>query len=375
MSGLFTFGVVMSQSEEISFFANTIIEWDRDVDRDMPWQGEQDPYLVWLSEILLQQTRVDQGRPYFEKFKLAYPTIIDLANAKDDEVFRLWQGLGDYSRCRNLLFTARFIRDELDGVFPNTYEKILRLKGVGPYTAAAVSSFAFGLFRPVVDGNVKRVVSRYFGILDAIDGKKGNETIQGISEKGIQKIDDAALYNQAIMNFGAIHCTPRKPKCTSCPLSKKCYALQMNSVSLIPFKEKKIKKKQRFFVYLHIENGGKTLIQQRQGKDIWQQLYQLPLIEVNEEVFKNHKLDNILIPSELELMDLTLIGEFSGYKQQLTHQRIHAIYVKFSTESKIKIADKSYLWVEHKKLNNYAFPKIILDYLKSELVQFQLLFK
>jgi len=342
------------QSKKLNLFVKAIVEWDKDVDRSMPWQGEKDPYLVWLSEILLQQTRVEQGRPYFEKFKSTYPTIIDLAEADDDEVFRLWQGLGYYSRCRNLLHTARYIRDEFNGKFPNTYDEILKLKGVGPYTAAAISSFAFGIMTPVVDGNVKRVVSRYFGILKPIDGKEGNTAIESISEEGIQKVKNPAVYNQAIMNFGAIHCTPRKPKCVTCPLAKKCYALEMNSTHLIPYKEKKIKKKSRFFIYFHVDYDGNTLIQQRQEKDIWQQLYQLPLTEVSETAFKNFKLNKTLIPSDLSMMDLTPNGIFQGYKQQLTHQKIHALYVKFSADSKIKIKDKSYLWVEHDKLNNYA---------------------
>jgi len=265
--------------------------------------------------------------------------------------------------------------DTFDGVFPNTYEDILKLKGVGPYTAAAISSFAFGLSKPVVDGNVKRVVSRYFGILKAIDGKEGSSEIETISEEGIKKVNNPAIYNQAIMNFGAIHCTPRKPKCSTCPLSKNCYALKMNSTHLLPLKEKKIKKKQRFFIYLHIEKEGSTLIQQRLRKDVWQQLYQLPLVEVSESQYKTYKLNNTLIPSELAMMDLAAIGQFDGYKQQLTHQKIHATYAKFSAKSKIKIADKSYLWVEHDKLNKYAFPKIVLDYLKSDRVQFQLLFQ
>lgn len=356
----------------IKRFVKKIIEWDEDVDRGMPWQGEKDPYLVWLSEILLQQTRVEQGLPYFEKFKSAYPTIVDLANATDDEVFRMWQGLGYYSRCRNLLFTARYVRDELDGIFPDTYDAILKLKGVGPYTAAAIASFAYGESKPVVDGNVKRVVSRFFGIEKAIDSKKGIQEIEKICTEGIQKLSDPAQYNQAIMNFGAIHCTPRKPLCTSCSLSKNCSALAMNSVHLLPIKEKKIKKKLRYFIYFHIECEGHTLIQQRLDKDIWQQLYQLPLLEVDEEIFQKFKLDKSLIPSELSLTSLSPIGAFDGYKQQLTHQRIHAIYAKFSTDSKIEIEDKSYLWVKHNELNNYAFPKIVLDYLRSDLVQFQL---
>ncbi len=351
-------------SSQIKHFAETVLVWDRDIDRGMPWQGEKDPYLIWLSEILLQQTRVEQGLPYFVKFKSQYPTIIDLAKADDDAVFRLWQGLGYYSRCRNLLFSARFIAKDLGGIFPGTYEDILSLKGVGPYTAAAIASFAYGISVPVVDGNVKRVISRFLGVMAPTDGKAGIEEVKEFSKKAINSIKAPALYNQAIMNFGAIHCTPRKPLCDSCPLSIDCFALKMNLVGELPRKEKKIKKKNRYFIYLHIESEDQLLIQQRTQKDIWQQLYQLPLIEVDEKEFADFTLSENRIPIDFQLNDLYSRGSFNGYKQQLTHQRIYAQYLKFSAESPIEIGDKSYLWVSKSQLDKFAFPKLVLDYLK-----------
>jgi len=359
---------------QIRSFAQAIVNWDKDVDRKMPWQGEKDPYLIWLSEILLQQTRVEQGLPYFVKFKEAYPTIIDLANASDDDAFRLWQGLGYYSRCRNLLFTARQIAHDLDGVFPNTYEDILKLKGVGPYTAAAIASFAYGIHEPVVDGNVKRVISRYAGIEFPIDGSKGIKMITDFSKKAIDSTLDPAQYNQAIMNFGALICTPKKPKCASCPLQHDCTALKMDRVGVLPFKEKKIKKKNRYFVYLHIEVGETLLLQQRRTKDVWQQLYQLPLIEVLEEDFVNFTLSKDSIPINIKMKDLRPVGRYSGYKQVLTHQRIQALYIKFSMLSQVEIPDKSYLWVSKSQLDDFAFPKVILDYLKADHLQEELSF-
>lgn len=359
---------------QIKSFARTILNWDKDIDRGMPWQGEKDPYLIWLSEILLQQTRVEQGLPYYIKFKETYPTIIDLANATDDDAFRLWQGLGYYSRCRNLLFTARHISQNLDGSFPDTYDDILKLKGVGPYTAAAIASFAYGIHVPVVDGNVKRVISRYAGIELPIDSVEGIKRITDFSQQAIDATEDPALYNQAIMNFGALNCTPKKPKCTTCPLQDDCYALKMDSVDKLPKKEKKTRKTNRFFVYLHIEVADTLLIQQRMAKDVWQQLYQLPLIEVKEQDYMDFKLSKKTIPIDFKMKDLRAVGRYSGFKQVLTHQRIQAMYLKFSMSSQVEIADKSYLWVSKSHLNDFAFPKVVLDYLKASDLQEELSF-
>ena len=362
------------ESSQIKYFAETILEWDEDLDRAMPWKGEKDPYLIWLSEILLQQTRVQQGLPYFVKFKESYPTVIDLANAPDGEVFRMWQGLGYYSRCRNLLFTARHIVNDLDGVFPKTYEDILKLKGVGPYTAAAIASFAYGINAPVVDGNVKRVISRYAGVELPIDGKEGIRQITDFSQKAIDSITIPAQYNQAIMNFGAVHCTPKKAKCSTCPIHQDCYALKMDLVNKLPHKEKKIIKKSRYFVYLHVEVGDRVLIQQRMAKDVWQQLYQLPMIEVKEQDFSQFTLSKSTMPIDFRMKDLSPKGRFTGYKQLLTHQRIHAQYLKFSMPSQIEVVDKSYLWVSKSQLDSFAFPKVVLDYLKASNLQQELSF-
>jgi A/G-specific adenine glycosylase len=359
---------------QIKYFTEAILDWDDDVDRGMPWQGEKDPYLIWLSEILLQQTRVEQGLPYFVKFKESYPTIIDLANAPDDEVFRMWQGLGYYSRCRNLLVTARHIANNLGGIFPNRHEDILKLKGIGPYTAAAIASFAYGINAPVVDGNVKRVISRYAGMELPVDGKEGIIHITDFSQKAIDCIRNPAQYNQAIMNFGAIHCTPKKPKCRTCPVHSDCYAFGRDLVNVLPRKEKKIKKKSRYFIYLHLEVDDQLLIQQRTAKDVWQQLYQLPLIEVAEKEFSEFKLSNSSMPIDFKMKELSPQGRFTGYKQLLTHQRIHANYLKFSMTSQIEIADKSYLWVSKSQLDSFAFPKVVLDYLKVSDLQRQLPF-
>ena len=217
--------------QDNSFFTSTLLQWARTIERAMPWKGEKNPYLIWLSEIILQQTRVEQGTAYFLRFKENYPSLIDLANAPQDEVLKLWEGLGYYSRARNLHFTAKYIRDELDGVFPSDYGDILKLKGVGTYTAAAIASFAYDLPYAVVDGNVYRVLSRVFGIQTAIDSTAGKKEFAALAQALLDK-KKAAIYNQAIMDFGASQCVPKKPNCSECPMKKHCVAHQKD-LSLI----------------------------------------------------------------------------------------------------------------------------------------------
>ncbi|MBT8219464.1 MAG: A/G-specific adenine glycosylase [Bacteroidia bacterium] len=345
------------------FFSESLLGWDEHIDRGMPWQGEKDPYKIWLSEILLQQTRVQQGLSYYLNFVEAYPTVQDLAKAEDDEVFRLWQGLGYYSRCRNLLHTARFITNELDGVFPHSYDELLKLKGIGTYTAAAISSFAFGDLRPVIDGNVLRVISRFFGIEDPIDTKSGRNAISKLTKSCIEITDNSAAYNQAIMNFGAIQCTPKFPKCSNCPLVNYCKAYQLNLVSQIPIKSKKIKKRERYFVYFNIESNEHILIKKRTDRDIWQNLYELPMTELSTP-FRNLESisENWAIPIRKELIESLNIS--TTFKQNLTHQKIIATYVDISLIESNELATKPYFWVSKSELDQYAFPKIILDFLK-----------
>lgn len=348
------------------------MEWYAKSDRPMPWKGEKNPYLVWLSEIILQQTRVEQGWPYFEKFKQHYPCVEDLANAPEDEVMKLWEGLGYYSRARNLHFTAKYIAQELGGTFPDTYQDILSLKGIGPYTAAAIASFAYGLPHAVVDGNVYRVLSRYFGIDLPIDSTKGKQLFAELAQALLDK-KDPAKYNQAIIDFGATQCSPKQPACNTCPLQSHCYAFQHSKQSAFPVKEKKLKKRTRFFNYLLLEGPEGLLVQKRVDKDIWQGLYEFPLIEVA---------DRDLTPAELLQHDfmqtLTPAGEpvielvSKPFQQQLTHQKIIAVFWEIKLKKSIKPKEMHQQLVERKNLDKFAFPKVIDRYLRDKSLYLKL---
>ncbi|CAL2079803.1 A/G-specific adenine glycosylase [Tenacibaculum sp. 190524A05c] len=269
------------------FFYKTLINWYLKNNRDLPWRKTKSPYEIWLSEIMLQQTRVAQGLPYFLKFTEAFPTVFDLANAEESEVLKLWQGLGYYSRARNLHFTAKYVANELNGVFPNSYKGLLKLKGVGDYTASAIASICFDEPAAVVDGNVYRVLSRFYGIDTPINTTEGIKQFKELAQSIIQE-EEPGRYNQAIMDFGALHCKPKSPLCNECPLASNCIALEHEKVSELPVKIKKIKIKKRYFNYVVIITEDQTtLFSERKGKGIWQGLYQFPLIETTESISAN----------------------------------------------------------------------------------------
>ncbi|MEL6276643.1 MAG: A/G-specific adenine glycosylase, partial [Bacteroidota bacterium] len=264
------------------FFRESILQWYQPDRRPMPWKGERDPYLVWLSEIILQQTRVEQGWTYFERFKENYPNIESLAAAEDKAVMKLWEGLGYYSRARNLLKAARVVVSEHKGQFPNTLSGLLSLPGIGPYTAAAIGSFAFNLPVPVVDGNVYRILSRFSADETPIDTTSGRKQFNKLAEAAFAK-DQPARYNQAIMDFGALVCTPKRSQCNLCPLATKCMAKMAGKVYDLPIKSKKLKRRSRYFHYLVIRNHeNQLLLSQRVEKDIWQELHQFILIETSK---------------------------------------------------------------------------------------------
>jgi len=260
-------------------FHKTLIKWYLSNRRELPWRKTGDPYHIWLSEIMLQQTRIEQGLPYYVVFTEAFPTVFDLANASQDKILKLWQGLGYYSRARNLHETAKFIAEELDGKFPDTYKDLLKLKGVGDYTASAIASICFNEATPVVDGNVYRVLARYFDIDTPINSSSGQKEFKALATELIDE-EDPATYNQAIMEFGALHCKPQNPLCDSCPLADSCLALRNNKTRVLPVKLKKAKVKKRFFNYLvFLSEENETLLEQRKGRGIWEGLYQFPLLE------------------------------------------------------------------------------------------------
>jgi len=345
-------------------FTKLLLDWFAQNDRPLPWKGEKNPYLIWLSEIILQQTRVEQGLPYFNRFSEKYPRITDLANAPEDEVMKLWEGLGYYSRARNLHFTAKHIAYDLKGVFPKTYKEILKLKGVGPYTAAAIASFAYDLPHAVVDGNVYRVLSRTFGIESAIDSTEGKKRFQALATELLAK-KKAAIYNQAIMDFGATQCTPKKPNCTICPMAEHCVAYNNQLIEVLPIKEKKIKKKDRFFNYLIINQDENILIRKRVEKDIWRNLYEFPLIEstalLDETALVQHDFFKELLTSQT----YKITNHSRPIKQLLTHQKILASFWEITVNKAFQEIPKDFISIKKENLATFAFPKIVDLYFKD----------
>lgn len=345
------------------YFTAQLNEWHQNVNqRSLPWKEEKDPYKIWLSEIILQQTRAEQGLKYYLAFTEYYPTIVELAQARDEDVFRLWQGLGYYNRCKNMLGTARFIAQEFEGQFPNQYKDIIALKGIGAYTAAAIASFAFNLPFAVVDGNVYRVLSRYLGIDTAIDSTEGKRLFSEIAQ-GLLNHQNPSGHNQAIMDLGATICTPRSPKCADCPLNKKCVALKNDLIQLLPVKTKKLIVQNRFFNFLVLQYKDEIWIERRTEKGIWQNLHQFYLIETSQSIEEQ---DLVL---QTELLDLKLkirsIKFKSQYKQRLTHQLIESKFYTVQLKSKPDTLSHAGIWISLRDLNNYAFPKTLVDFIES----------
>jgi A/G-specific adenine glycosylase len=349
----------MTGNKSVFFFTNSIIKWDKSKNlRVMPWKGEKDPYKIWLSEIILQQTRVEQGRGYYNRIIEKYPSVEKLAAAPEKEVFKLWEGLGYYTRCKNLIYTAKFISEKLNGKFPDDYQSILNLKGIGPYTAAAIASFAFNLPYAVVDGNVMRLLSRFFGIKTAIDTTEGKKLFNELANKLIEK-RLAGLYNQAIMDFGATICKPQQPQCSACVLSAKCFAFVENAVNEYPQKSKKLVKKHRWFYYILAEYDGSFFIKKRLENDIWQNLHEFILIESdrqlsNEQLFDLPDFKNIA-GKIVSLVDISKI-----YKQQLTHQSIQGSFIHVTLKKPIAV--EGYRLEKKATLLKLAFPKFINAY-------------
>ena len=330
----------------------------------MPWKGEKDPYKIWLSEIILQQTRVEQGLSYYNNFIKIFPDIHKLAKAPDEKVFKLWEGLGYYTRCRNLIATARYISKELKGKFPANYDDIKSLKGIGPYTAAAISSFAFNLPHAVLDGNVFRVLARVFGINKPIDSSAGKKFFSQLAEELLDK-NQPGLYNQAIMDFGAVVCKPAAPLCRTCGFKKNCYAFLENKINELPIKEKKISIKKRWFYYLVLECKNEIAIRQRTEKDIWQDLYEFPLVESGKELNEKNILNLLESKGWLTNGDFEIVGFSLLFKQQLSHQLITGRFIAMKLKQKIKLKDEWH-WVTKGRLKNFAFPQFINQYLKSK---------
>ncbi|MEO8404465.1 MAG: A/G-specific adenine glycosylase [Chitinophagaceae bacterium] len=345
-------------------FSKSLLKWNREKNnRQMPWKGEKDPYKIWLSEIILQQTRVEQGLKYYNNFVSTFPTIHLLAKATDEKVFKLWEGLGYYSRCRNLLSTARHISTEKKGNFPDNYNEIKLLKGIGPYTAAAISSFAFNLPHAVVDGNVFRVLARVFGVDKPIDSTEGKKYFTQLADELLDK-KQPGLYNQAIMDFGAVICKPANPLCQTCVFNKTCYAFLHNKINELPVKEKKTAMRNRWFYYFILQYKDQTAIRQRIAKDIWQQLFEFPMLEADgdkdiKSIIRQAEKTEWLIKGKYEIVSLSPL-----YKQQLSHQLIAARFVTIKLSLKAKSAE-DWKWEKINKLTDNAFPQVINQYLNK----------
>lgn len=348
-------------------FTRLLLKWNSDQNkREMPWKGEKDPYKIWISEIILQQTRVEQGLNYYHNFLRVFPDIHKLAKASEQKIFKQWEGLGYYTRCKNLIETARYISKERKGKFPGTYEEIRSLKGVGPYTASAIASFAFDLPYAVVDGNVFRVLARVFGKNIPVDSTEGKKYFTGLANELLDK-EQPGIYNQAIMDFGAMACKPA-PCCRECVFKKDCLAFLNNEVNELPVKEKKIAIRKRWFYYLQLEYKDEMLIHQRTQKDIWQQLYEFPLIEAEKELSQQKLLSQAEEKNFLKKNSYEITGSSSLLKQQLSHQLIAGRFLKIKLKQK-PILRNDWFWVPKNKLKKFPFPRFINQYLEERSVE------
>ncbi|MBC8006034.1 MAG: A/G-specific adenine glycosylase [Verrucomicrobia bacterium] len=348
----------------MDIFNSNIHQWYSKFKRDLPWRNTHDPYFIWLSEIILQQTRVDQGLAYYSKFVDEFPTITSLAQATEDQVLKLWQGLGYYSRARNLHFTAKYIKDQYYGKFPDKYHELLLLKGIGHYTAAAIASISFNEQVPAVDGNVFRVLSRYFGISDPIDTTQGKKVFTKLAGDLI-KGTDPGMHNQALMEFGALQCTPQKPNCLECPLMNHCYAYSANKTADFPVKQNKTKQRDRYFSYFVLHHEEHTWIKKRLNKDIWKNLYEFPMIETLsatsiETLFSMQEVKQ-LVSSDF------VVGKIVDWKVHLlSHQKINYRIISIHKLGESKMPD-DLIKVNKADIFNFAIPKLLEKHIKNGL--------
>ncbi len=341
-----------------------LLKWYASNQRELPWRNTRNPYIIWLSEVILQQTRVQQGLPYFNNFLEKYPNVISMSEANEDEILKLWQGLGYYSRARNMLKTAQLIANNYQGIFPNNYEGLLKLKGIGPYTAAAIASFAYNESVAVLDGNVYRVISRLFAKDEPINGSAGKKLFEELALQFLNK-KDPATHNQAIMELGALVCTPQNPKCSECPLQKSCKALDLGLVRTLPVKLKKLKVKTRYLHYFIFEFKGKIAIFQRPEGDIWQNLFDLPLLEASNHLAETELKQNLLEKNWLQINEE--VQFLFQTRHILTHQRLEALFFLVRTNNKPALNIQEH-WIEPNEIKLKAIPRLFdkfLDWWKS----------
>lgn len=342
-------------------FTQLLLDWNEKLnERMMPWKGETDPYKIWLSEVILQQTRVEQGWAYYDRFVKNFPTVCKLAEATETKVFKLWEGLGYYSRCKNLIATAKLICKNYGGKFPDKYDELLQLKGVGPYTAAAISSFAFKLPYAVIDGNVYRVLARFFGIDEATDTTEGKKLFATLAQQ-LLDINQPGAYNQAIMDFGAVICKPALPLCHICVLNPYCSAFRKGKVNKYPVKTKAITRKNRWFYYLVVRHNNLVYVHKREHKDIWQNLYEFILIETPRLLALQELPEMMNSKNVLDKNKITITRISKQYKQELTHQRIYGQFLLVETTSPLQTTQ--YEAIPYKQLQRLPFPKLISRFL------------
>lgn len=333
------------------FLRKKLLEWYNPDERNLPWKKTKDPYKIWLSEIILQQTRVEQGRPYYLKFISKYPSIKSFAEAPLSEILKLWEGLGYYSRARNMHAAAQQVMETHNGQFPSSYDELIKLKGIGSYSAAAISSFAIDACHPVLDGNVFRVLSRFFNIDTPIDTSEGKKLFYQLAMDCIDQAQPAK-YNQAIMDFGALICKPKNPNCAICPLQLNCSAFFNKTISNLPKKSKKLTKKNRYFMYFVVQKNEKIAIQKREEKDIWRELNEFPMLEFDsiDKLFENNFYKN----NKNNIIELS---------QVLTHQIINAFFIYVDDLPQTNKSQKEIFWINSVEIRNFVFPKIICQFL------------
>lgn len=344
-------------------FSNSLIQWYLKNKRDLPWRNTQNPYHIWLSEIMLQQTRVAQGMPYFYSFTDSFPTVFDLASADEEKVLKLWQGLGYYSRARNLHKTAQHIAFDLNGIFPDNYKDLLKLKGVGEYTAAAIASFSYDEAVPVVDGNVFRVLSRYFDVETDIASSGAKKEFTALAGELMPK-DNPAIFNQAIMEFGALQCVPKNPNCEICVLNSGCLALKYNKVGELPVKLKKTKVRNRYFNYLVFSDENQDLIiRKRTEKGIWHNLYEFPLIETetDSDILSVFELIRENYGQKNEILDIKPLNQ-SRIIHKLSHQHLHIRFFKIQVKGFLEDA------ISYESMISYPFPIVIHNFIEKDLI-------
>ena len=344
-------------------FENQLVKWYLNNKRELPWRENIDPYRVWISEIILQQTRVVQGEKYFNNFIKKFPSLESLSSADESEVLKIWKGLGYYNRAINIHITSKKITNTLNGIFPNTYNELIKLNGIGDYTASAISSICFNEYNPVVDGNVLRLLSRYYGLKTPIDSLKGQRNIREIGKKLISKVDIPGDFNQAMMEFGALVCTPF-PDCESCIFSSKCVTYMNKEVDAIPVKSKKKKPKERFLNYIvFIDSKQKTIVNKRTNKDIWYKLNEFPLIESKTEIKNINTLSDF--KKLIDNSSLTILKEkekIYRIKHILSHQILYISFYQICVKETITSG------VHLSNLNNYNFPVPITNFINKLLI-------